>query len=103
MVSPAELRAIGALPTRSTDGLAPFDHALQPQPGRERQPPKRRRGRFPDIEHNDAEVAGLQHERERADRLLQRALVQVAAQAGVGDDVAANPQQAIEIDAGGRR
>ena len=45
-----------------------------------------------------------QHERERADGLHQRALVEIAAQPGVRHDEAADPEQPIEIDAGlGRR
>ena len=60
-------------------------------------------GASADVEHHQAEVAGLQHERERADRLLERALIQVAAQPGIRHDVAADPEQPIEIDAGRRR
>ena len=68
--------------------LAAFDDALQPQPRRERQPPERVRRRLGGVEHDEAEVAGLQHERERLDRLLERALIQVAAQARIGHDLA---------------
>ena len=78
--SPAELRAIGSRSDQHARGLAAFDHPLQPQPGRERQPPDGVGRRLGDIEHDEAEVAGLQHERERADRLLDRALIELAAQ-----------------------
>ena len=60
-------------------------------------------GASADVERDEAEVAGLQHERERADRLLERALIQIAAQPGIRHDVAADPEQPIEIDAGRRR
>ncbi len=59
-------------------------------------------GASPTSKHHETEIAGLQHERERADGLLHRALIHVAAQAGIGHDVSANPEQAIEIDASGR-
>ena len=59
--------------------------------------------RFRGVEHDEPEVAGLQHQRERANRLLERALIHVAAQARIRHDVSADPEQPIEIDAGGRR
>ena len=84
-------------------GLGAFDHPLQPQPGRERQPADGVGGRFARVEHHQAELAGLQHELERADCLHQRA-VEIAAQPGVRHDEAADPEQPIEVDAGlGRR
>ena len=89
------------------DGLhgrhASFDHALQPEPRREGQPPQRIGRRFGDVEHDDAEIAGLEDERERANRLLERPLVHVAAKPWVRHDVAAHPQQAVEIHPGCRR
>ena len=82
--------------------LAAFDHPLQPEPGRKRQASQRVGRRLADIERDEPEVAGLQHERERPDGLLDRALIQVAAQTRVRHDMAADPEQAIEIDAGRR-
>jgi len=62
------------------------------------------RRRFGDVEGDEPEVARLQDEPERAQRLLERALVQVAAHSGIADDVPADPEQSIEIDtSGGRR
>jgi hypothetical protein len=90
-------------PHQHADRLAPFDHPLQPQPGGERQLPERHRRRFRRVEGDDAEVAGLQHERQRLHRLRERALVEIAAHPRVDDDVAADPEQSIEIDAGRRR
>ena len=84
--------------------LAPFDHPLQPQPRRERQPPDGVGRRLGDIEDDEAEVARLQDERQRFNRLLERALIEIAAHARARDDVAANPEQPGEIEAGrGRR
>ena len=58
---------------------------------------------FGGIERNEAEIAGLEDERQRPNRLLERALVRVAAQPGIGHDMAANPEQPIERDTGRRR
>ena len=102
-VSPAELRAIGSPPTSTHAVWLPSTircSRSQVVNGSRRSASA---GASADVEHDEAEVAGLQHQRERADRLLERALVQIAAQSRVGDDVAADPQQPIEIDAGRRR
>ena len=62
------------------------------------------RRRFGDVEGDEPEVARLQDERERAQRLLERALIHVAAHPGIADDVPADPEQSIEMDPGrGRR
>ena len=85
-------------------GLGAFDHPLQPQPGRERQSPDGVGGRFARVKRHQAELAGLQHERERPDRLHHRTLIEIAAQPRVRHDEAADPEQPIEIDPGaGRR
>ncbi len=97
-VSPAELRAMASTADQHARRLAAFDHALQPQPGRERQTPDGVGRSFADVEHDQAEVPGLQHERERADRLLERALVEIAARSGMHGDVPANPEQPGQVD-----
>ena len=97
-VSPAELRAIGSLPTSTHVVWLPSTircSRSQVVNGSRRSASA---GASPDVEHDQTEVAGLQHERERPDRLLHRALVQVAAQPGIGHDVPADPEQPIEID-----
>ena len=53
--------------------------------------------------HDEAEVAGLQHERERVDARDRRALVRFARSSRIRTTCPADPEQAIEIDAGGRR
>ena len=58
------------------------------------------RRRFGDVEGDEPEVARLQDERERAQRLLERALIHVAAQSGIRHDMATDPEQPLEIDAG---
>ena len=83
-------------------GLGAFDHPLQPQPGRERQPADGVGGRFARVERDQAELAGLQHERECPDGLHQRALIEIAAQPGVRHHEAADPEQPIQIDPGRR-
>ncbi len=66
--------------------LGAFDHPLQAKPGRKRQAPSASRWRFARVERDQPEIAGLQHQRERANRLLEGALIQIAAETGVGDD-----------------
>ena len=83
--------------------LAAFDHPLQPQPGRERQPPERVRRRVGDVEGDQAERARLQDERQRFHRVLERALIRIAAQARIRHDVAADPRAPGEIEAGRSR
>ena len=80
--------------------LAPFEHALQPQPRRERKTADRIGRRVGGVEGDEAEVAGLQDKRERVHRLLERALIQIAAEPRIHHDVAANPEQPIEIQPG---
>ena len=55
-----------------TGGLAAFDHALQPDPGGERQPAEGVERHVGDVEDNEAEVAGLEDEREGLHRLIER-------------------------------
>jgi hypothetical protein len=85
---------------QQADRLTPFNHPLQPKPGGERQPPERVDGRFAGVEHDEPEMSRAEHERERPNGLLHRALVAIATEAGVKDYVAANPQQPGEINAG---
>ena len=63
------------------------------------------RRRLGGVEHHEAEVPRLQHERERFDGLIERALIQSRHRPGLDHDLAADPQQPAEIDAGrlGRR
>ena len=55
------------------------------------------------VQDDEAEVAGLQDERERFDRLIDRTLIQIAAHPGIDDDVTTNPEQLIQRDPGRRR
>ncbi len=71
-------------------------------PGGERQPPQGVGRRLSHIERDEPEVAGREHECERPDGLLHRALVHIAAQTRMGRDMTADPEQAVEIEAGGR-
>ena len=102
-VSPAELRAIGSAPTSTHAVWLPStmrcsrSHVVNGS--------RRIASAGASATSNDdqTEIAGLQHERERADRLLERALIHIAAHARIRHDVPADPEQAIEIDAGRRR
>jgi hypothetical protein len=51
------------------------------------------------IEDDEAEISCLQDERERLEGAIERALIQLTAQAGMGHDLAAHPQQPRQIDA----
>src|SRR5262249_2362667 len=54
---------------------AAFDQPLQPQPGGERQPADRLGRRVGEVERDEAEIAGREHEADRFHRLLERALI----------------------------
>ena len=60
-------------------------------------------GASADVEHDEAEIAGLEHERERRIACSSARWFRSRHSPGLRDDVAANPQQTIEIDAGGGR
>src|SRR6516165_12383154 len=62
-------------PDQQTDGGTPLDDSLHPEPRCKREPAERRRWRFGDVKDDEAELAGLQHERKRAERLFERALI----------------------------
>jgi hypothetical protein len=87
----------GFVPSQHADRLTPFHHALQAQPRGERQATDRVLRRVAHVEDHQAEVAGLEHEPERLDRLFHGTLIEIAAETRVGDHAAANPEQAREI------
>ena len=99
-VSPAELRAIVSLPTRRQAVWRPSTIRWS----RSQVVNGRRRiasiGASATSRRHQPEIAGLQHERERADGLFHRPLIEIAAQSRIGRHRAADPQQTIEIDAG---
>ena len=102
-VNPAELRAIGSDPTSTQTVWLPSTMRCSRSHVVNGSCLTRERRRVGDIERDDAEVAGLQHERHRPDRLLERALVHVAAR--IPGFVTTCPRihsSAIEIDAGCR-
>ena len=77
-----------------------FDHALEAQPGRERQALERTGRRFTRVEGHKTEIARLQDQPERPNRLFEGPLVHVAEEPRVGDDVPADPEQPFELDPG---
>ena len=83
-VSPAELRAIGSVPTSTHVVWLPSTMRCSRSQVVNGSRRSASAGASPTSNDDEAEVAGLQHERQRADRLLHRALIHVAAQAGIG-------------------
>jgi hypothetical protein len=59
--------------------LRAFEHPLQAQPRGERQTLERAGRRFARIERDQAEIAGLEDQRQCPNRLLEGALIHVAA------------------------
>ena len=104
-VSPAELRAIGSSPTSTQTVWLPsmmrcsrsqvVNGSRRSACGGASAASSTTRPKLPACSTSVSALIGL----------LERALVQVAAQAGIGHDVAADPEQPVEIDAGrgGRR
>ena len=100
-VTPRALRASGAAATTSADGVPTLDEPLQAPPGGERQAREVGRRDVGDVEGDDAEAAGLEHQPERLDGALDEDLPAHPFPIAAGR-VAARPEHAVEDHARGR-